>query len=159
MAAPSMDAIAEKYADKNVGSIFLYSHEAHPAENYGHLTSFEQKLDHGAIMRDVGGVRRSILVDALDGACHRYFGSMPNMTWVLNKIGTPLYKSDWTDVFSLENALTYFLDVAQRRRDGQRLAPFQVERLDYRNQDRDAFYRGLARNGQRAVDEFDNAFD
>jgi hypothetical protein len=39
------------------------------------------------------------------------------------------------------------------------MAPFGVERLDYRIQDREAFYRGLERNGPKAVDEFRNAFD
>lgn len=154
-----MNEIAEAYADQDVGSMFLYTHEAHPAENYGHLTSFDQKLKHGNVMRDVGGVKRPILIDGLDGACHRYFGSMPNMTWLFNRAGTPIYKSDWTDVVSLKSALDYFLDVRTRRRAGERLAPFLVERLDYRSQDREAFYRGLERNGPRAVSEFDSAFD
>jgi hypothetical protein len=34
------------------------------------------------------------------------------------------------------------------------MAPFRVERLDYRIQDQDAFYAGLARNGPKAVQEF-----
>jgi hypothetical protein len=56
------------------------------------------------------------------------------------------------------NALEYFLDVTERRRGRQRLAPFRVERLDYRNQDQAAFYAGLARNGPKAVEEFRQVF-
>ena len=59
----------------------------------------------------------------------------------------------------MENALRYFLNVVERRREGERLAPFRVDRLDYRRQDRDAFYRGLARNGPKAVREFQEAFE
>ena len=154
-----MNALADRVADKGVGSIFLYTHEAHPGEHYPHLTSMEQKLKHAHDLRDVLGVTRPILLDSLDGACHRAYGSMPNMTWIFNRSGTPLYKSDWTDSNSVANAIDYFLDVIQRRRGKERLAPFRVERLDFRNQDREAFYKGLARNGPKAVREFQEAFD
>jgi hypothetical protein len=60
----------------------------------------------------------------------------------------------WTDHHSVANALDYFLDVTERRRAGGRLAPFRVERLDFRNRDMDAFYNGLERNGPKAVREF-----
>ena len=118
----------------------------------------EQKTQHARDLRDLLGVTRPILLDALDGACHRAYGSMPNMTWIFNRAGIPVYKSDWSDANSVENALVYFLDVSERRKGKERLAPFRVERLDYRNQDRDAFYEGLARSGPKAVDEFRKAF-
>lgn len=149
-----MNALAEKFSVHGVGSIFLYTHEAHPGENYPHLTSMEQKFRHARALRDVIGVTRPILLDALDGACHRAYGSMPNMSWIFNQSGTPIYKSDWTDARSIENALEYFLDTTERRRAGEILAPFYVERLDLRNHDRKAFYRGLERNGPKAVREF-----
>jgi hypothetical protein len=157
-----MNALAERYQDDRVGSIFLYTHEAHPGEYYPHHTSMEQKFRHARDLRDVLGAgapwARPILVDALDGACHRAYGSMPNMTWIFTGSGIPIYKSDWTDHHSVANALDYLLAVLGRRRSGERLAPFRVERLDYRNQDRVAFYQGLERNGPKAVEEFRAAF-
>ena len=153
-----MNALAERFADRGVGSIFLYTHEAHPGEHYPHLSSMEQKFRHARALRDGLGVTRPILVDALDGACHRAYGSMPNMSWIFSQVGVPVYKADWTDVHSLENAIEYFLGVIERRRSGQRMAPFRVERLDYRIQDQAAFYQGLARNGPKAVREFRAAF-
>lgn len=149
-----MNAIAERYAGDDVGSIFLYTHEAHPGENLPHLTSMAQKLEHARALRDVLGVSRPILVDALDGACHRAYGSMPNMTWIFARSGVPVYKSDWTDSHSVENAVDYFLQVIQRRRQGERLVPFRVDRLDYRTSDTEGFYKGLERNGLKAVREF-----
>ena len=154
-----MNAIAERYRDAGIGSIFLYTNEAHPGEFYPHLTSFEQKLRHARDLRDTLGVTRPILVDSLAGDCHWAFGSMPNMTWIFNRTGLPVYKSDWSDAASVANALDYFVAVPERRRAGERLAPFRVERLDMRNQDRAAFYRGLERNGPKAVTEFAAAFD
>lgn len=153
-----MNALAERFRDQNVGSIFVYTHEAHLGEQYPHLTSMAQKYRHDQALRDVLGVTRPILLDALDGACHRAYGSMPNMTWIFNASGIPIYKSDWTDHHSVANALEYFLDVSQRRRARERLAPFRVERLDYRNQDRQAFFRGLERSGPKAVDEYKAVF-
>ena len=114
----------------------------------------EQKARHAADLRDVLGVTRPIVLDALDGAAHRAYGSMPNMTWIINSAGIPVYKSDWTDHNSVANALDYFTAVQDRRRAGERLAPFHVERLDYRNSDRVAFYEGLERVGPQAVREF-----
>jgi hypothetical protein len=154
MAAPSMNEIADRYADQGVASIFLYTHEAHPGENYPHLESMDQKIEHACALRDELGVNRSILLDALDGACHQAYGSMPNMTWIFARSGVPVYKSDWTDASSVENAIQYFLDVTKRRRDRQRMAPFRVERLDYRFSDHNEFNKGLERNGPKALREF-----
>lgn len=153
-----MNAIADRFSDLGVGSVLVYTHEAHPGEQYPHLTSMEQKFRHAAEMRDILGVTRPIYVDALDGACHRAYGSMPNMSWVFNRSGVPVYKSDWTDAHSVQNAVEYFLEVAGRRRAGERLAPFRVERLDYRVQDQAVFYKGLERSGPKAVREFRAAF-
>lgn len=156
--ALAMNEIAEKYDSRDVGALFIYTHEAHPGENYPHLTSMQQKFEHACALRDVLGVTRPILVDSLDGACHRAFGSMPNMTWIFNKSGVPIYKSDWTDSHSVANALDYYLEVFDRRRAGERLAPFNVERLDYRESNRKPFFRRLAENGEKAVEEFRAAF-
>ena len=152
-----MNGMSERFSPRGVGSIFLYTHEAHPGEHYPHLTSMAQKFEHARALRDVLGVTRPIVLDALDGACHRTYGSMPNMTWIFNRAGAPVYKSDWTDNNSVKNALVYFLDVLERRRDRERLVPFRVERLDYRTSDLDGFNQGLARNGPKAVREFEAA--
>ena len=117
-----------------------------------------QKFRHAADLRDILGVTRPIMLDALDGACHRAYGSMPNMTWIFNRSGVPVYKSDWTDANSVANALEYFIDIQERRSNRERLAPFHVERLDYRNSDREAFFNGLERSGPKAVREFRDAF-
>lgn len=152
-----MNEIAERFAPQGVGSVFLYTNEAHPGEHYPHLTSMAEKFAHARALRDVLGVARPIVLDALDGACHRAYGSMPNMSWIFNRTGVPLYKSDWSDAASIANALEYHLDVLERRRGKERLVPFHVERLDYRTSDRQGFADGLARSGPKAVREFQEA--
>ncbi len=153
-----MDKIAQKYADQDVGSYFLYTHEAHPGEEFPHHTSMEQKFRHAEALREGYGVTRPIMVDTLTGLCHRAFGSMPNMVWIFNRAGIAIYKADWTDADSVENAVSYYLDVSRRRKNREKLAPFQVQRLDYRVQDYDRFYEGLERSGPKAVQEFSETF-
>ena len=153
-----MNSLADKYKEDGVGSIFLYTHEAHPGEYYPHHTSMEMKYNHARVLRDELGVTRPILLDSLDGACHRAYGSMPNMSWIFNRSGLPLYKGDWTDVQSIEDSLRYLLQVGERRKGGERLAAFRVERMDYRIQDRENFFKGLERSGPKAVREFEEAF-
>ena len=153
-----MDAAAERFAGQSIASIFLYTHEAHPGEHYPHLTSMEQKARHAAALRDVYGLQRPIWLDSLDGAAHRAYGSMPNMTWIFNRRGVVQYKAAWTDVASVVEALQHLLEIKKQRKERSTLAPFPIQRLDYRPVDREAFYRGLARNGPKAVDDFNRAF-
>jgi len=99
--------MAARFAAQSIGSIFLYTHEAHPGEIYPHLTSMEQKFRHAQALRDEYGVTRPILVDSLDGACHRAYGTMPNMTWIFDRRANILYKADWTHPESVEEAVEY----------------------------------------------------
>ncbi len=150
-----MDRLAEELQPQKIQSIFIYTHEAHPGEYYPHHTSFEQKLAHARAFRDMFDVRRPILVDSLDGACHRAYGGMPNMSWIMDRQGRPVYKANWTDVVSIQAALQNLSDMVERRRNSRKpVTPFEVHRLEYRVNDREAFMKGLERNGPKAVTEF-----
>lgn len=144
-----MDAIAKEFAGRGVSSVFIYTREAHPGENYGHHVDFDTKLQHARALRDELGVSRPILVDDLDGTCHRAWGMLPNMSWIVLKGGRIGYKADWTDPFDIAGALEELLeDVASDR------TPFYNERLGYRVNDREGFVRGLMRNGPKALEDF-----
>jgi len=151
-----MNALADKYADKDIGSIFVYTHEAHPGENWRHLTSMEEKHRHAEALRDVLGVTRPIYLDALDGACHTAWGGQPNMCFIVTRAGAPVYKADWTHVPSVDEALQSLVELSERRKAGERLAPFRTERQEYRFQDNEGFQKGLERNGPQAVSDFAN---
>ena len=153
-----MDTLADEYADREVGGIFLYTNEAHPGEILPHHTSMEQKAAQAEKLREVYGVRRPILLDELEGACHRRYGSMPNMTWIFDRRGIVLYKSDWSDAGSVKEQLDLLMGLGERRRAGQRISPYRVERMEYREIDRDGFYQGLELAGPKAVEEFRNEF-
>ena len=149
-----MDALAEKHKEQ-VGALFIYTHEAHPGEHLPHHTSFPQKMEHAHALKAQLGIQRTVLVDNLDGDCHRAYGSMPNMSWIISRSGRPVYKADWTDSGDVTDALTQLLGLADRRKiERKPMIPYTSNRLIYRFQDRDGFLRGLERNGPKAVTEY-----
>lgn len=150
-----MEQLATEFAPQKIASFFIYTHEAHPGEHYPHHTSFEQKMKHAQAFRDTFDVKRPILVDSLDGACHRAYGSMPNMSWIIDRGSRSVYKADWTDTGSVRSAVEELLGmVVRRRRDHLTLSPFKVERLEYRVSSHKAFIKGLERSGPKAVTEY-----
>ena len=84
---------------------------------------------------------------------HTAYGLMPNMSWVLDRGGTILYKAMWTSATRIGE----FLQRQQVQPAGLAYAPFQTEQLELRRRDGDAFQRGLERNGPQAVAEFARA--
>jgi hypothetical protein len=150
-----MDALAAEFAERGFEALFIYTREAHPGEILPHHTSFAQKLAMARRFHEEQGVQRRILVDTLDGAGHKLYGALPNMTWILLRGGLIAYKAAWTDAEDVRMAMENMTRIAELRRRGGRLAPFWTERLGYRVVDQEAFNAGLARNGPKAVAEFE----
>ena len=151
-----MEDLKAELAEQNIASVFIYTHEAHPGKNYPHHTTFEQKMAHAQAFKEYFNISRPILVDSLDGACHFAYGGMPNMSWIMDRGGRAVYKADWTDVHSIRTALRDLQAAVERRRsDRITMAPFRVERLEYRPRDGAAFNAGLERNGPNALAEYE----
>ena len=88
-----MDTIADHFADRAVRSVFIYTREAHPGELYRHHTSMAGKGELAKAVRSVVGLKRQVLLDALDGPAHQAYGLLPNMTWIFGRGGLILHKS------------------------------------------------------------------
>lgn len=136
--------------------MFVYTREAHPGENVRHHESLDRKLANARLLRDETGIKRSILVDDLAGGAHRRYGSMPNMTWVIERGGRVAYKANWTSATNVEDFLARFLGGRADRSRGAS-ARYETEQLEFRQVDREQFSQRLARNGPRAVTEYGNA--
>ena len=137
--------------------MFVYTREAHPAEDVPHHDSFGRKLACARLLHDETGISRPILVDDLAGSAHRRYGSMPNMTWVINRGGRVAYKANWTSAANMEAFLTRFLAAGAQRPRGAAMAVYETEQLEFRQVDREEFNKRLLRNGPRAVEEFGRA--
>ncbi len=148
-----MDAIADRYADQAVSSVFIYTREAHPGEVYRHHTDMDVKRHHARALRDEIGIKRHILLDDIEGTAHRAYGTLPNMTWIFGRGGLILYKSAWTDPLDVEGSLDRAIEGLARRVKGDKL-PFYSERLSWRVRDDETFRKLLERCGPQAVSDF-----
>ncbi len=149
--------MAKEFSGKGFSFVFVYVREAHPGENFPAHRSIEQKLDHARAFRSQFGIGRPILVDDLAGTGHKLYGMLPNMTYLIGRGGKVLFRADWTDPPTIRNVLEYVLSSRARRREGLRLAPFYAEFVGYRWSNLSKVQEGLARAGQKAVDDFRKA--
>ncbi len=78
----------------------VYVREAHPGErgyrNYSQPRNFDQKLAYAKEMVAKEDFTCPVLVDGMDEAVHRQYGSLPNMVYVIDKAGNIAYKATWT---------------------------------------------------------------
>ncbi len=149
--------MVDEYAERGLQSHFVYVREAHPGENYPAHTSFDQKMQYARDFQKMVGVKRPILVDDLEGTTHQAFGTLPNMTYILNSAHTVIFRANWTDPPTIRFALDYHFGALDRRRSGLRQNPFYAEMYAFRWVDDSAFMEGLELSGQKAVDEFQKA--
>lgn len=145
--------MAARYADRSVRSVFLYTREAHPGENFRHHTSMAVKRHNARALKAEFKVRRQILLDDLEGTAHQSYGMLPNMSWIIGQGGMIHYKATWTDPGDIEDALKYALDVLDRRVK-DKLLPYHSERLKWRVRDDNQFRARLLKNGPQAVKDF-----
>lgn len=158
MATGSMDDLAERFANRAVRSVFIYTREAHPGENYRHHTSMDDKRRNARAFLGHSKVRRQILLDDLEGSAHRAYGSLPNMTWIVGRGGLIHYKSAWTSEADVANALEGALDFQANRAKKQWVA-FYSERSAWSTRDMGQFKAGLERAGPQAIADYQRMLD
>jgi hypothetical protein len=148
-----MDAFTDRQAHRTVRSVFIYTREAHPGENYRHHKSMEDKRANARAFQKYSKVKRPILLDSLQGDAHQGYGILPNMTWIIGRGGIIIYKAAWTGVEDIEEAFTSLMN-GQGRRTEDQLIPFYSERFSWRSRDEAGFRAGLERAGPQAVTDF-----
>lgn len=82
-----MEQLSDQFSDRAVRSVFIYTREAHPGENYRHHQSMDDKRRNARAFQEHSKVRRQILLDDLSGSAHRAYGALPNMTWIMGRGG------------------------------------------------------------------------
>lgn len=105
-----MEALRRKFSGRDVEFLLVYVREAHPEERgyrwVKQPQTLEQKLAHACRLVEERGMTVTVLVDGMDQAVHRRFGSLPNMVYVIDKEGRIVYKSTWTRAARLDEVLT-----------------------------------------------------
>jgi len=149
-----MEDLHARYADRAVRSVFVYTHEAHPGENYRHHTSMDDKRANAKAFVEHSDIRREMYLDDLEGTAHRTYGGLPNMTWIVGRGGFIHYKSAWTSADDVEDALKNVLDF-QENRIKEQWIPFYSERSAWSTRPMDRFREGLVRAGPQAVSDYE----
>ena len=132
-----MDKLARDFAD-SVHWLFIYTREPHPDDFPDHRAhrSIEQKYQHARDMRDRHSTPRQILIDDLDGAVHREWGGLANMSWVIDHTGRVAYKAGWTVESDIRESLEDVVRVREIKRkaaeSGAITPPYYVETLSFR---------------------------
>lgn len=156
MAADAMEKLADRYANRAVRSVFIYTREAHPGEHYSHHRSMDDKRHHARAFRDQFHITRQILLDDLQGSAHRAYGLLPNMAWIIGRGGFIHYKAAWTSPVDVAHALEAVLLFQETRAENQ-WVPFYSERSAWSTRGHAAFVEGLRRAGPQAVADFERA--
>ena len=128
-----MEDLAKRYAE-GAHFLFVYTREAHPGEFYPPHQYYEQKLLHAASFRERLGVRRTIVVDSLQGKVHRIFGGVSNMSWIVDHTGRVAYRAAWTVADDIARALQEVLAARELKRSGKSVATFYREMIGLRPQ-------------------------
>ena len=126
-----MENLAARYAD-DAHFLFIYTREAHPGEHYPPHNYYEQKMLHARSFRERLGIRRTILVDSLQGRVHRVFGGVSNMSWIVDHTGHAAYRAAWTVADDIERALGEVLASRALKREGKPAAVFYREMMGLR---------------------------
>lgn len=155
---PPLTKLREKYRPKGFEFYIVYVREAHPGENFPHHVSFEQKLAHARKLRELERVELPILVDDVSGAAHRAYGLLPNMVYLIERGGTIVYKSNWTDSRDLDGVCEGLVRLDEMKARGVPIIRQGVsERLHWipmEPAERERIYR---RSGEKAIKDYLNA--
>jgi hypothetical protein len=144
----------EEFAAPDFRFLFVYTREAHPSDRFPAHTTIERKLEHARVMAERLQMKRTMLVDDLEGTVHHAYGCLPNMTYILKPGGTIVYRASWTDPTTIRLALERISFERAERRAQRRITPYYLEWQPQRSNDRIAFVEGLLEIGERAVTEF-----
>ncbi len=115
----------------------------------------EQKLGHARDFVEMWDIERPMYVDDLDGPVHRAYGTLPNMTWIINRSGHIVYKADWTDHRTVRAAVEQLVTERDLQQARTRITPYNVYWQPNRESPVVEFVGGLyGVPGERAVREF-----
>ncbi len=90
---PAMTALAAAHPD--VSFVLMYVREAHPGRRLGAHQTRAEKSAAARSVPDRWRDPRRVLVDDVDGRAHRALGALPNMVYIVDAVGTIVFRGDW----------------------------------------------------------------
>jgi peroxiredoxin len=99
----SMEKIALDFPQ--VSHAVLYVREAHPGTDIPAHKTLEDKRDCASLLKSEFNDPRTVLVDGVEGAAHRAYGSMPNAIYIIDQEGIVRFKAPWNNAKTTRTAL------------------------------------------------------
>lgn len=155
---PPLTKLYEKFRKQDFEFFIVYAREAHPGENFPHHRSYEQKLAHAGKLKDLERVEIPILVDDFQGSAHRAYGLLPNMVYLIDREGTVVYKSDWTDAEEIAGMCASLIRLDEMKKRGVPIIrQGRSERLHWIPMEPELRERVYRRSGEKAIQDYLNA--
>jgi Iodothyronine deiodinase len=156
---PPLTAVYRAYRQRGFQFFIIYAREAHPGENYPHHQSLQQKVAHAKKLRELEKIDEiPILVDDIQGSTHLAYGLLPNMVYLIDRDGTVVYKSDWTDAQEIDGMCASLVRHGEMRAKGVPIIRQGIsQRLHWIAMDpvqREQVYR---RSGEKAIRDYAKA--
>lgn len=156
---PPLTQLWHKYQPRDFEFLIIYVRESHPGENFPHHGSFGQKRTHAEKLEKLEELQLRILIDDLRGSVHRAYGLLSNMIYLIDKEGTVVYKSDWTDASELDEMCASVLRLEQMRNQGVPIIRKGIsERLHWMPMDPVLRERVYRRSGEKAIQDYFKVF-
>lgn len=149
-----LNDLYDEYSGDDVEFLFVYVREAHPGEKLGRHDSLDDKRDAAEIFREEEDVDMPVIVDDLSGKIHKKYGALPNSTYIIDKSGRIAFRSLWTRVRVLENALDELLERQEERDTDHAIVQGGEDTSMPLATAMFHAHRALDRGGDRAIEEF-----
>lgn len=104
-----MEELKKKYGDRDVEFFALYVREPHAGERafkqYRDHESYQHKKEVAQELARVKNLSIPVLVDGMDQAVHAQIGNLPNVCYVIDKLGKVVYHATWQLADSIDAVL------------------------------------------------------
>ena len=151
---PAFNRLREQFEKQGVYFFLLYTRESHPAENYPHHTSWEQKASHARELQRLEDVRVPILVDDLAGTIHRNYCTWPNAAFVIHKDGRLVYRCNIMNSVELGQYLEDLTCADRLAVEGEMLHTQYSERVVLHHAEKQVHHRVYERAGPKAFEDY-----
>lgn len=155
---PPLTRLSSKYG-RDFEFLIVYVRESHPGENFPHHLSPEQKIEHARKYKELEGVELRILIDDFQGSVHRKYGLLSNMIYLVDRQGTVVYKSDWTDGAELDEMCASILRLDEMKKLGTPIIRKGIsQRMHWIPMDPKLRERVYRRSGEKAIQDYFKVF-
>lgn len=106
----SVETLKSRYAAQGVEFVVVYVEDPHPGEpGYRDLRqpeSLEERTQYAKNLVGDHAMEATVVVDEMDDAVWKLYGSLPNMIYVIDRDGRVAYHATWTMPDQIDGVLS-----------------------------------------------------